>query len=122
MKHRKIRKYLETKELSLSVFDKILIDYINGKLEQTLIEMGFSKLEFFPKIRKKHQIIYVEFSYLKYRFETYYTNEVYAYDYYLPGASIEELEKTFVYVNYEPDFNLINLLKYLKSLIDKISI
>lgn len=111
--HSRVLNYLNKKNpTNYTQLDKILSFYANKKLEEVLLNMGVTKIEFFPSINKKNgNSIQIYFNYYNLSAILEFDEKCYDYCKYTPGCSAEELENCIVTSQYTNDFNIELFIK-----------
>ena len=111
---RKVIKYLKSvDEKEYSVLDSVFINFLDGELQNSFKEKGFTQIEVFPYIKKKEKSIQVYFKYGNFAGDVEFNDTYLDYTVYCPGISAEEYENSITRLDYTEDFTLetfINLL------------
>jgi len=117
---RKIKRYLKLKEENkYNNLDCIFKIYIDGLLKELLEKYGFSKIEIFPEIWKDNNNLQINFRYYNLVVGVDLFNLRFDYVIYLPGITAEQLDKSFIESSYSDDFNIVNFIGDLYSILEK---
>ncbi len=111
---RKIIKYLNSvDEKQYSVLDDAFQKYLDGELQNSFQEKGFTQIEIFPYIKKKEKSIHVYFKHGNFAGDVEFNDTYLDYVVYRPGISAEEYENGIVRLDYTEDFTLERFIEIL---------
>ncbi len=119
-KHRKINKYLKSKDERLyNILDKLLKCYIDGRLQMLLNSYNYSNIQFYPHISKRGNLLQVDFGYRNLHINIEFDDNNYDYIIYLPGISAEDFDKGITTKAYDPDFNIESFFEAFHHMLQK---
>lgn len=119
-KYGKINKYLELKDESrYNILDKIFKCYVDGHLEKLLSNYHFSKIEYYPLIGKRGNLLQIDFGYHNLHTNIEFDDNNFDYVVYLPGISAEDFEKSIITKEYENDFDIEKFFEDFNNMLQK---
>ena len=119
-KYGKINKYLKSKEESqYNNLDRILKDYTEGRLKKLLSNYPYSKIEYYPHIGKRGNLLQVDFWYHNLHINIEFDINGFDYITYLPGISAEDFEQGIIKKEYDDDFNIENFFADFHNMLEK---
>lgn len=119
-KYGKINKYLKSKDESqYNNLDKIFKYYVDGHLKNLLSNYHYSKIEYYPRISKRGNLLQIDFWYFNLHINIEF--DVYNFDYiiYLPGISAEDFEKGITEKEYDQDFSIEKFFEDFHNMLQK---
>lgn len=106
-KYGKINKYLKSKDESqYNILDKIFKYYVDGHLKKLLSNYQYSKIEYYPHISKRGNLLQIDFWYHNLHINIEFAVNYFDYIIYLPGISAEDFEKSITKKGYSNDSNI----------------
>lgn len=106
-KYGKINKYLKSKDESqYNILDKIFKCYINGHLKKLLNNYQFSRIEYYPHISKRGDLLQIDFWHHNLHANIEFDENSFDYIIYLPGISAEDFDKGIIKKEYDHDFDI----------------
>lgn len=119
-KYGKINKYLKSKgEGQYNILDKIFKCYVNGHLMKLLNNYQYSKIEYYPHISKRGNLLQVDFWYHNLHANIEFDENSFDYVIYLPGISAEDFAKCIIEKEYDYDFDVEKFFEDFHSMLQK---
>lgn len=112
-KLKKVQNYLNEKEGSYTVLDKIFSFYASGEFNVFLKNHNVSGIEFFPSIKNDNTSLQVYFNHGNLSVVLESSEDYCDYSVYKPGCSPEEMEKSIKREQYAGDFDIKVFLELL---------
>lgn len=119
-KYGKINKYLKSKDESqYNILDKIFKCYINGHLKKLLNNYQFSKIEYYPHISKRGDLLQIDFWHHNLHANIEFDENSFDYIIYLPGISAEDFDKGIIKKEYDHDFDIEKFFEDFHNMLQK---
>lgn len=119
-KYRRINKYLKSKDESkYSYLDNIFKYYVDGDLEKLFKCYYFSKIELFPELNKKGNLLQIYFYYFNLVVFIQFDDMKIDYTIYLEDMSPSYADDYFVSLEYDKDFNIENFFEKFYKMLQK---
>ncbi len=119
-KYGKINKYLKSKDESqYNILDKILKYYVDGYLEKLMNNYQFLKIEYYPLISKRGNLLQIDFWHHNLHVNIEFDVINFDYIIYLPGISAEDFEKGIITKEYDHDFDIEKFFENFYNMLQK---
>ena len=119
-KYGKINKYLKSRDESqYNVLDQIFKCYVEGHLKKLLSNYQFLKIEYYPLISKRGNLLQIDFWYHNLHINIEFDINGFDYITYLPSISAEDFEQGIIKKEYDDDFNIENFFADFHNMLQK---